>query len=426
MYLKASGWKAAWAWGFTLVVGLRVGLGLMMGATWFALREHLAPLAAGRREVFAGLPVAASQFGEWVVSVWVRWDAVHLLNLARLGYSQAPPGDSVYYPLYPLVTRAASALTGGDTALAGLLVSTLAAVVTLAALFRLAEREFGAEAARWSVLALAVYPTAFFLIAPFTEALFMALTLGAFLLAYERRWLAAGALGALAALTRGLGLWAVFGLAWIAWRQWRAMNCAKVPVILSERRISLSDFLRRYAPQNGKQLREALPMLLGLALIPLGGLSFWLWRQWAGFNLSVPASLQTYSSGLVFLDPVRGLWLAFGQWLAVRNLQTTLDFGSAVAFIALGVVMALTPRWRRGEWILFMGANLAFMTSIHASQASYLQSVARYVLMLFPAFIVLGDWLARRGPRVRFAYFTLSSILLLVFSALYTAFWFIG
>jgi hypothetical protein len=73
-----------------------------------------------------------------------------------------------------------------------------------------------------------------------------------------------------------------------------------------------------------------------------------------------------------------------------------------------------------------MGGNLAFFMSKHSLVASSWQSLARYVLVLFPAFIVLGDWLASLSPRWRFAYLLTSSLGLLILSALYAVGWFIG
>lgn len=400
-----QGWRAAWAWGVVLVLAMRLGLGLMMGATWLALKPYLPATLVADPRVYDGLPTYPSSPGDAVLGVWLRWDAVHLLNLARLGYFQVTIGDSVYYPLYPLVTRFVTPLVGGDYVVGGLLVSTLAAIVAFACLYRLAEQLYGDDVARWTVVAWAVYPTAFFLIAPFTEALFMALTLGAFVAACGRRWWLAGVLGALASLTRGLGLLTVVALAWIAWEQWRAEG----------RGLSL----------NRSNVRHALTIAPGLILPPLGGYAFTLWRDKVGFP-SMTDVLGTYSSGLVFTDPLRGLWAAVVQWLTVRDLPTTLDVVSAFIFIGLMIAMAINPRWRRAEWLLYMGINLAFTVSIHTVRASYLQSLARYVLALFPAFIVIGDWLAQRGPRVHFVYLILSSSLLVVLSALYALWWFIG
>src|SRR5437870_921220 len=88
----------------------------------------------------------------------------------------------------------------------------------------LAVRAYVPAAARWALFALAVYPTAFFLLAPFTESLFLALTMAAFVAADARRWWLAGVLGAMASLTRGPGIVTTAALAWMAWQQrsyWR-------------------------------------------------------------------------------------------------------------------------------------------------------------------------------------------------------------
>jgi hypothetical protein len=139
----------------------------------------------------------------------------------------------------------------------------------------------------------------------------------------------------------------------------------------------------------------------------------------------VAAVLRAYS-GLEMVDPLRGLVYALRQFLAVQDLHTTLDIASAGLFLGLAVVMLRGPRWRVWPWVIYMCANLAFFLSKHSLTASSLQSLARYVLVLFPAFIVLGDWLASRSQRVRFVYVLASSLGLVVLSALYAVGWFIG
>lgn len=400
-----GGWRAAWAWAVILVLALRVGLGVTMGAAWMVVKPNLPAQWLADRSRYDGLPIPITFPGDAALSVWVRWDAVHLLNLARLGYFEVSEGDSVYYPLYPLITRYITWVTGGDYVVGGLLVSTLAAMAALACLYRLAERRYGADSARRTVVALAVYPTAVFLISPFTEALFLALTLGAFLAAYARRWWLTGLLGALASLTRGPGILTVAALAWIAWEQWRKDGLLASP--------------------DWAILRRAAPMAIGLAFPLLGGLAFIGWRHVVGFP-SMTQVLNTYSPGLVFIDPVSGLWTAIAQWINVRDLPTTLEIFSALTFLGLTMAMVVNRRWWEAEWLIYMSVNLIVLLSKHAVRASYLQSLARYVLVLFPAFIVMGDWLAHRGPWLRFAILVLSSTLLIGLSALYALWWFIG
>jgi hypothetical protein len=73
-----------------------------------------------------------------------------------------------------------------------------------------------------------------------------------------------------------------------------------------------------------------------------------------------------------------------------------------------------------------MGMNLSIFLSKESFIASSLQSTARYILVLFPAFIVLGDWLGRQSRPLRFVYVTISSSASLLLSALYTLWIFIG
>jgi hypothetical protein len=70
--------------------------------------------------------------------------------------------------------------------------------------------------------------------------------------------------------------------------------------------------------------------------------------------------------------------------------------------------------------------NMVVFLSRYSTIASPLQSMARYVLILFPAFIIIGDWLSRRHKRVQFFYCVISITILILFCGLYTYGWFIG
>ena len=73
-------------------------------------------------------------------------------------------------------------------------------------MYALTRNEFSEEIARRAVLYAAVFPTAFFFLAPYSESLFLLLVLLSFWSARRGRWAMAGATGALAALTRNLGV----------------------------------------------------------------------------------------------------------------------------------------------------------------------------------------------------------------------------
>jgi len=382
-----------------LVLTLRLGLGLSMGATWLAVRHNLPASTLTDTTIYDGLPAYSTFPADVLLGVWQRWDAVHHLKLAWVGYFGVSEGDSVFYPLYAWLTRIVTHIVGSDYVVGGLIVSTVATIVAFACLYQLADRQYGFKSARWTVVTLAIYPTAFFLIAPFTESLCLALTLGAFLAAYKRRWLLTGILGALSSLSRGPGLLTSAALGWIAWRQWR-----KYKTLIRMRHIVL--------------------MAVGLAMPILGGLAFQLWRARAGFAPMVVV-LRTYS-GLEMTNPISGLAFAWAQVVTTPTLENILEVSSAFLFLGSIGMMAVNQRWRRGDWLIYMVVNVGLFLSKRSLIASSLQSLARYVLMLFPGFIVLGDWLSRRRSQLRFAYAVISGTLLLVLSSLYALWWFIG
>src|SRR5687767_8468695 len=73
--------------------------------------------------------------------------------------------------------------------------------------------------ARLTVLLVALFPTGFFLLAPYPEALFLALTVASLYLARQGRWWLAGLAGLLAALTRFQGAFLALPLAYEYLRQ---------------------------------------------------------------------------------------------------------------------------------------------------------------------------------------------------------------
>src|SRR5262249_53792018 len=69
-----------------------------------------------------------------------------------------------------------------------------------------------------TILYLALFPTTLFLVAVYSESLYLALSVAAFLLGRRRRWASAGLVTGLAALTRVSGVVLLPALAVLAWR----------------------------------------------------------------------------------------------------------------------------------------------------------------------------------------------------------------
>src|SRR5207245_4563456 len=121
---------------------------------------------------------------------WQRWDTLWYQHIAEHGYS-ATDGSLEFFPLFPLLSKLVSPAVAGQTVLAMLIVSTIAFAGAMFLLHRLAAVDAGARTAPWTVLAVALFPTGFFLLAPYTESLFLAFSAGTFVaLRADRPWLA--------------------------------------------------------------------------------------------------------------------------------------------------------------------------------------------------------------------------------------------
>ena len=163
-------------------------------------------------------------------TAWERWDGLWFLRIADEGYRESD-GSAAFFPLYPLVTGAVSLGIGDHPLPASIIVSNLALFAALVAFYLLSRLEWDEATARRAVLYMAVFPTAFFFLAPYSESLFLLLAASSVLFARMRRWLPAALLGALAGATRSIGIVLIPTLLVEAYLQWR-VNPSRKPTDL--------------------------------------------------------------------------------------------------------------------------------------------------------------------------------------------------
>ncbi len=121
-----------------------------------------------------------SGYPQWLWQ-WGNFDGVHYLTVARHGYAGLINGEQVFFPVYPLLIKLVSFLTG-NLFLAGLLIANVSALLAAILLYKLVSRDLNKNVAFWSVIFLFAFPTSFFFGAVYTEALFLLLLLLAFFL----------------------------------------------------------------------------------------------------------------------------------------------------------------------------------------------------------------------------------------------------
>ncbi len=322
-----------------------------------------------------------------LVGVWQRWDACWYSKIAAFGYE--PQEISVnFWPLFPVLTGAVARLLGGSVALAGLIVSAIAYVAAMVGLYRLVARDVDDETARRTMLLITIFPSAFFLFAPFTEALFLALAVWTMVAARERLWLLAAVVGLLAALTRIQGLFLALPIAWEAlaaagltvWRPWRDV--------------------RLPAFEWGPLIRGSLA-----AGGPLVGFTSFL-AYTSAIAGQTPLDTQDAWGGKEFFLP----WDVVGAaWQWTVDKADPLQFINLLLLIVFGVLLAVAAKWLPFAYTLY--ALPQFVLLATRIQPTPLTSTNRYLLVVFPAFVIVAliPW-----RRARLAWGITSTLLLAI------------
>jgi hypothetical protein len=332
----------------------------------------------------------------YVTDVWARWDSVWFLRIAEHGYASLEETAAAFYPLYPATVGLVGRVFHGHYVLAGIVVSLAASLAAFVLLHDLAEAKLGAEGARRTVLYLAIFPMTLFLQAVYSEALFLLLTVAAFLLAERRRFAPAGLVAGLALLTRPVGFALLPALALIAWRspdRRRALTkLAIAPLLFCVYPLYL--WIDRGDPFAFAHSQDVWTRHLSYAG-PLGGIWDGLRAGWAGVRQLISGShTTTYWPAVDGTDPMR---------VAAVNLE-------ALAFLVLFIALTVVA-WRRfgAPYGLFAALSLAIPLSV-PSERWPLLSLPRFGLVVFPFFLALAALGGR--PRAHVAIVSISSIML--------------
>jgi Mannosyltransferase (PIG-V) len=349
---------------------LRDGL-LPCAITFLAVRIGLIVLAALATGLFpardaVSVPgwIAPALGHGWhdVFSAFERQDALWFLRIADTGYTLRD-GSAAFFPLYPLLVRATSWLVGGHLLFAATLVSNVAFFGSLLVLYDLTVREFSRDVARRTIVYISIFPTAFFFFAPYSESLFLLLSLIAFREARRDRWWGAAGAGALAALTRSLGV----------------VLAPALIVMALERR------------GDGGILRARL--LAGAAVL-LGPLAYLGWWGVAHGDALQPIHAQAnwQREGAFPLTTLwNGLKLALGVGVPDPSYWL-IDF--LVVAVVIVAVFAGLRRLPLPYLTYALGSLLIPLSYPFAPRP--LLSMPRFVAVIFPAFWVLADAAERR------------------------------
>ena len=132
--------------------------------------------------------------GNRIVQGLTRWDGGWFFLIARDGYTQ--PKETNFFPLFPVMSRAISAMTGLSIAMSMLICANACSLVGLIVVYRIFSDLADETTARAALALLVAWPFSFFHAAAYPESMMMLSTAAATWLGMRRRhWLAGFALG---------------------------------------------------------------------------------------------------------------------------------------------------------------------------------------------------------------------------------------
>lgn len=300
---------------------------------------------------------------------WDHWDTGNFENIALHSYSV--PTLTAFFPLYPVLMRFIIPLTH-NVLTAGFIVSNLAGLVMSVVLYRLVYEDVGEEAAHRAVLYLSLFPSAFFLVAAYNESLFICLTLLSFYSMRRGQWWLAGSFGLLSGLTRSAGIFLLLPFCY--------------------------EYLRQHSFQWQKFRLDGLSILLIPAGLGIFGL--YCYKHFGDFLIFS----RVQSGWFRHVEwPWYGMWGAFEAivtstgLLSFQGIHMTMQLGIDLFILGL-LLLGLFGPWRfpRSQWsyLIYGCALYLFLNSVPviggATPPYTLKSMIRFMLEVFPAFIILA------------------------------------
>lgn len=296
---------------------------------------------------------------ETFISMWNTWDTQHYIKIATHGYSDRIIDDRnlliAFFPLFPLLTKIVSYIFQ-DLLLSGLIVSNISYVIGVFYLYKLVLIDFEKDDALRAIIYFSVFPTAFFLHAAYTESLFLALTIASFYYARNENWAVAGLLGMLSALTRITGI-------------------IILPILLIEY-LHQKDFKR-------ENIRKDI---------------LWIFVVGLGFLIYLLINYDTFG------DPLKFLEIQSDYWGMELSLPTTGFMGALSYFSRNDLNNEIYQGWFQISFgltglalIIYSFFRIRLSYSLYAlvtwlvvTSTSFMLSVPRFILTIFPIFIVMA------------------------------------
>lgn len=318
---------------------------------------------------------------------WSQFDGPRYEEIARSGYTYLAghPSNIVWFPLYPMAMRALRPLVG-DLAVAGVVVTWCGGLLAVVAFWAwIRDRGLAGRSAAVALGLLLVYPYGYYLYGVvYADALFLGLTVSAFVLVHRRHLVLGGIVGALATATRPSGLAVVPGLVLLGLEADGVLTVPRDPR-------GLVAALRLPIDVHRERLRAATFAPL-LSVAGVGAYGAYLWVRW-GHPLLFAINERTYHPEDKPLLK-KAFFYKVIHWSNDPTYAVTI-VGQAI--VCLVVVLCIPAVCRRFGFAY--GAFCAALVAVPTLSTGDFMGTGRYLMAAFPVIALLGERLSERdGP----------------------------
>jgi hypothetical protein len=310
-----------------------------------------------------------------IPGVWARWDSGHYLTIVRQGYVRDM--ERAFMPLFPLLMLALGFGNANLAVWSGATIAITAFIAALAILWRQVRDDHGETIATTTLIALNLFPTSFYFSALYTESLFLLFFALTYHFSRRGKFLLAACCVGLVALLRINGI--VLGI---------------IPVI---------ELLQRVNLKTAWRTPSVWLKLIGIGAISIIGLIALI--IYFKVTLDLPFAFIEQQRILMkrtpnfpwvaLIDQIRMVLTGYGGFETNKFMRIigVLDLSALLLFIGLTV---LSFRKVRFSLAIYCAVSLIFILSSHGPGTMGAYAASRYMLQLFPCFVVMALLLQQR------------------------------
>lgn len=320
---------------------------------------------------------------------WGNFDGEHYLSIVQKGYESL---QQAFFPGYPLLIHYSAYLFGlaeTNILITGLIISNLSFLFSLLLLRKIIRLDFQEKVVNYALLAVLVFPTSFYFGSFYTESPFLLLILASYYFIRKKRWLLAGLLGGLASSFRLVGIFllpvAVFEF-YLTWRE-------------------------------SKKLERGY--LFALLLFPAGLIAYMIYLQITQGDPIIFYALQPMvgEHRTTQLIPIYQVFWRYLKMLTIFRLDQayfTVVMEFTIAVLGLFLIILGYFRKIRISYLLF--SMLGFLLPTFTGSFS---SLPRYVLVLFPFYVIIGEYISNKCFFFKYIVYCTSLLLLSIETMLF-------